>query len=167
MKTYFPLLLLIVFGLQQLGAQEVLLRISHPNKNKVVLLQEQDRIKIKTVDKKRQYGKFTIVDDKHIHVKNKVFALDSIVKIRTNRFHREITPQSIAASFVTVFSTVGFILLAFDGNSIGAWASLALIPTSLVYGTKQISNHKRKKGWTFDIVQLKPLQQNINSKSDF
>ena len=52
MKTYFPLLLFIVFGLQQLGAQEGLLRISNPDNMKVVLLQEQDRIQIKTLDKK-------------------------------------------------------------------------------------------------------------------
>jgi hypothetical protein len=113
-------------------------------------LQENRRIKIKTIDGQAIAGKFTIVNDSTISIKNKSIPLDSIVTIRkASTFSSILRPVSISIGAVFLVSSIGLIA----GGGYGVLAAVILVPTGLPLFIVPLSvkKHPNKK-WKYEIV---------------
>lgn len=85
-RTYKLLLLnfLIVLLHTTLVAQESGITIVDNNTSETLHLEENRRIRIKTVDGQRLSGRFTIIDKETIMIKDEMIPLTSITKIKKN-----------------------------------------------------------------------------------
>ena len=152
MKQYIiPLLILFVaFG----GfAQEAALLMRQSTTGEQVAFEETRRITIKTVDGKKHTGKFRVVDNHHIQIKDHVIPLDSIVLIRSNSMFRAIASTAFFL-YLGAISVGVFISFAIASSNI-AYIPLAALPVAVFYAFKSpnFSNgHKTKKHWQYSIV---------------
>lgn len=152
MKQYIiPLLILFVaFG----GfAQEAALLMRQSTTGEQVAFEETRRITIKTVDGQKHTGKFRVVDNHHIQIKDHVIPLDSIVLIRSNSMFRAIASTAFFL-YLGAISVVVFISFAIASSNI-AYIPLAALPVAVFYAFKSpnFSNgHKTKKHWQYSII---------------
>ena len=152
MKQYIiPLLILFVaFG----GfAQEAALLMRQSTTGEQVAFEETRRITIKTVDGQKHKGKFRVVDNHHIQIKDHVIPLDSIVLIRSNSMFRAIASTAFFL-YLGAISVGVFISFAIASSNI-TYIPLAALPVAVFYAFKSpnFSNgHKTKKHWQYSIV---------------
>ena len=156
------LLICVTFCLSQsLNAQGKAIRISHPNLEKVLVLEALSRIRVITVDGKRISGKFTIDADNSLIIKDQRVPLDQIVKIKRNPLLNSILVGGLliylgAATAVTGF-TVG--VLTAQPNLI--WLALpgaALVVAGVKY-PNFLKGYKLADGWKYEIIQQAPEVQ--------
>lgn len=114
-----------------------------------IFIEELRRIKIHTIDGKNRAGKFTIIDDKTIMIKNKSFSLDSIIKIRkASTFSAISSPISIiiGASFVTAGLVGAYI------GGYGILITILLLPTGTpLFIVPFTANEHVSKKWEYKI----------------
>ena len=77
--------------------------------NKTIFLKEYRRIKVKTTDKKAIAGKFTVLNDSTISIKNIIIPIDSIISIR----NASTVSTIVRTTSIAVGST--FILIGLGG----------------------------------------------------
>lgn len=135
-------------------SQESVIKITNQTSKKEKIIKENKRIKIKTTDGRKISGRFTVIDNNAILIKNEQILLTNIEEIKRN---------SLAISiFTTGFLVYGGAVTAGLGVIIGAFADstafLLTIPAAgMIYtGIKSPNfqkNHKKDKSWTFEIIK--------------
>ena len=153
MKQYI-ITLLILFVAFGGFAQEAALLMRQSTTGEQVAFEETRRITIKTVDGKKHTGKFRVVDNHHIQIKDHVIPLDSIVLIRSNSMFRAIASTAFFL-YLGAISVGVFASFAIATYSTSAYFALVPLPVAVFYAFKSpnFSNgHKTKKHWQYSIV---------------
>lgn len=113
-------------------------------------LKEGRRIKVKTTEGKAIAGKFTIINDSDISIKNKIISIDSIVSIRK--------ASTVSTILRTTSIAVGgaFVLVGFGGLVAGPYGYLAaavFTPPGLLFLIVPLTTNKHSiKKWKYEIV---------------
>lgn len=154
MKKIF-LIVISLFFFNQIIAQKQAIKITNSNTNKEKIIKENKRIKLTTVDGKKISGRFKIENDKIIFIDNISLNLSDIYAIKRNPL--------LVSIFTSSFLIYGGALTAGLGVLIGVLADSAAfwltIPAAgMIYtGVKSPNfnkNHKKDKGWKFEIITL-------------
>lgn len=118
--------------------------------NKTIFLKEYRRIKVKTTDKKAIAGKFTVLNDSTISIKNIIIPIDSIISIRK----ASTVSTIVRTTSIAVGST--FILIGLGGLVAGPYgylASAVFTPPGLVFFiVPQTAMKHPVKKWKYEIV---------------
>jgi small nuclear ribonucleoprotein (snRNP)-like protein len=146
MKLYITLVLLICFSMAFCQERGVVLKAKASNRS--VFLSEHKRIKLKTKDGKVFVGKFTIVDDHTIMIKDTPIALDSIVKIKRRSLVSSIGSPIVFAVGATL------VITGIAGAVSGGYAVVlvVLIPPGIpMVLLPAISNNHKPQTWEYSI----------------
>ena len=118
--------------------------------NKTIFLKEYRRIKVKTTDKKAIAGKFTVLNDSTISIKNIIIPIDSIISIR----NASTVSTIVRTTSIAVGST--FILIGLGGLVAGPYgylASAVFTPPGLpLFIVPFTANKHPVKKWKYEIV---------------
>jgi hypothetical protein len=135
------------------AAQENALKISNPASEKEVIIKENKRIRIQTVDGEKVSGRFRIGENNAIQIKGQTIALTNIESIKRNPL------------FLSVFGT-GFLIYG-GGLAVGMGAIigifiqpsgflLAIPGATMIYaGIKSpnvLKNYKTADNWGFEPI---------------
>lgn len=151
----------IIFCLAMTGlyAQTKGINLIKLKSNDTTFLKENRRIKVRTTDKKAIAGKFTVLNDSTISIKNKIIPIDSIISIRkASTFSTILRTTSISIGTVAVVG--GFALAVADppkgsGYASGAASSagigLVIVSLPFLITPLTVKKHPVKK-WKYEIV---------------
>lgn len=118
--------------------------------NDTTFLNENRRIKVKTLDGKSVAGKFSVINDSVIKIKETVIAVDSIISIK-KAFTFTAIARPISVFVGGIFLLVGVAALALGG--IGAVVAVVLIPVGLpLFIVPFTTNTHPIKKWKYEIV---------------
>jgi hypothetical protein len=151
MKTKNIIILLVLYCNTISFAQEKGMYLINKKSQDSTFLVENRRIKVFTLNGKSKAGKFKILDDKTISIKNDTLALSSIIKIRkASAFSAIASPVSIY--FGAIFITGSLFLLTESG--LGPILAAFTGPPGLVMFILPLTAnmHKREK-WQYAIVR--------------
>ena len=124
MKKYIFLIFAFLFVNNVLSQQKALRIVSKSN-NKVIIIEDLKRIRIKTTEGKKVSGKFQIIDSNTIFLKGKEYVFSDIEKIKKNPI------------IATVLTDVGVLYV---GLGFTLFVALAVEPvTGLILGTTALS----------------------------
>ena len=148
MKKAIVIIFLIIS--QTIFSQQKGLHLIHNKKNDTVFLVENRRIKIREANGDYTAGKFTIVNDSTISIKNKIIPLDSIVKVRkASRFSAIASP--VAITIGSIFLTGGIAGAVAGGY--GLLATVILVPPGLpLFIVPFTANRHKKEKYRYEIV---------------
>lgn len=146
MKIY--LVLLTVFFSIVSYSQEKSIVVHKKNSEKTKEIAENKRIKVVTVDGKKYYGRFTIIDSASILIEGNAVALDSITRIRRRSLF-----GTIVNPIVVVFGTVLIIAAAaFGPGPYGGFYVVAFLPPGItMVSIAAISSSYKSKNWEYSI----------------
>ena len=146
MKIY--LLLLVAFLSIASYSQGGSFVIHKKNSKKINEITENKRINVVTLDGKRYYGRFTIIDSTSIQIEENVIALNSIAKIRRKTLFR-----AIVKPIMMVFGTVLIIGAAVGGpGPYGGIVVAMLLPPGLqMVSFAAISPNYKRKDWEYSL----------------
>ena len=142
--------ILFFISIQIVLSQQKGLHLIHNKKNDTVFLVENRRIKIMEANGNYVAGKFSIVNDSTINIKNKIIPLDSIVKVRkASTFSAIASP--IAVSIGAIFLTFGIGGAVAGGY--GLLATVILVPPGLpLFIVPFTANRHKKEKYKYEIV---------------
>ncbi len=148
MKHFITLIFCLAFSIA--FAQNKGINLIKNTSNDTTFLKENRRIKVKTTDGHAIAGKFTVINDSEISIKNKVIQIDSIVSIRKS--------STVSTILRTTSIAVGgtFILVGLGGLVAGSYGYLAaavFTPPGLVLFILPFTVKKHpNKEWKYEIV---------------
>lgn len=123
--------------------------LEHKGKDRQIVVKENKRIKITTIDGEKFVGRFSIIDDKTIQIKGTTIALDSIATIqKRSTFSAIIQP-------ILIVNGVALIIMGVAGAAAGGYGYLLTI-TTIPIGTPMVllnvfyNKHKNEK-WSYRI----------------
>jgi hypothetical protein len=156
MKT-MTLLVLSVFFVNLICAQEQALKITNHTSGKEILLKEHKRIKIKTVAGQKISGRFSVENSQVITINNAQVALTDIAEIKRNPLLISVFTSSLLIYAGAITAGMAAIIAA----TIDTTAIWLVIPAAgLVYAGIKSPNFYRKftpgGGWTFAIITTSP-----------
>jgi hypothetical protein len=147
MKTS-PLILLILFVINVQAQKGI--KLTYKENQKTTFLAENRRIKVFTINGKSKAGKFRILDENTIIIKNDTLALDSLVKIR-----RASTFSAIASPIAIYFggsAIIGAVAGAAAGGY-GLLATIVLLPPGLpLFIIPLTANKHNRNKWKYEIL---------------
>lgn len=147
MKHFITFIFCLVFTIA-FGQNEGINLIKNTS-NDTTFLKENRRIKVKTTDGKSIAGKFSIVNNSEIQIKDQVIAIDSIVSIKkASTFSAIARPISITVGAV-------FILAGIAGVASGGYAVLLaafILPGLPLFIVPFTTNKHPVKKWTYEIT---------------
>ena len=147
------ILLFTLFFTNQFLAQEQAIKISSPTSEKEVIIKENKRIKIRTTEGDKISGRFQMVENKAIKIKDQKIALADIESIKRNPLFLSI--------FGTGFLIYGGALAVGMGAIIGIFIQpsgflLAIPGAAMIYaGIKSpnvLRNYKAADNWGFEVI---------------
>lgn len=149
----FAFLLLGLFLLNQLPAQENAIKISIPTSEKEVVIKEDKRIKIKTVDGQKLSGRFKITDPHSVFVDNQQIPFSDIIEIKRNPLLLSIFSSSFLIYAGAITAGMGVLIGLFAEAS----GFLLIIPgAALTFaGIKSpnvLKNYKAERNWNFELI---------------
>jgi hypothetical protein len=149
----FAFLLLGLFLLNQLSAQENAIKISSPTSEKVVVIKENKRIKIKMVDGQKLSGRFKIADSHSVFLENQQIPFTDIIEIKRNPLLLSIFSSSFLIYAGAITAGMGAIIGLFAEAS----GFLLIIPGAalLFAGIKSpnvLKNYKAERDWNFELI---------------
>ncbi|MFK5889489.1 MAG: hypothetical protein QM486_02020 [Flavobacteriaceae bacterium] len=147
------ILLISVFFINLTFSQERVIKITSPNSNKEITIKENRRIKIKTFDGKKISGKFKILDNENILIKNRRIELTDIQKIKRNPLLISIVTDVFIIYNGVALLGASLVISAFTSESS---ALLLMIPASgIIYGGIKSPNflkgYNKNRGWKYKI----------------
>ena len=151
----FVLIVISLFCFNQFVAQNQAIKITNTTTNKVKVIKENKRIKLKTFDGETIKGRFTITDNNTITINGLQFNLADIEALKRNPLF---TTLFTSGFFIYLGSvTIGLsILIGVLVDSSAFW--LTIPAAGMVYaGIKSPNfnkNHKVDKGWKFEIITV-------------
>ena len=131
------------------NAQEKYLELTKNNTSRILKIEEDKRVVVKTKDNKRFVGKLKFIDSLHIEVENKVIHLDSVSFIK-RRSVMGIVLRSISMYVGSNLLAAGIISIP---TGFGAIVAVVVLPPSiplLIYAIN--SNKRRSEKWNYKIV---------------
>ena len=149
-------LFLSLFFLNCLVAQEKAIKIFNEKTGKEIIIKENKRIRIKTLDGEKISGRYKILDDETIILKNQRIKLSQIEKIKKN-------PLGISILTNGVFYSGGAFIagVTFFAYILGAPAAIFLttIPAAaFIYGRTKSPNilkgYKATGDWKYEIIKI-------------
>ena len=145
-------------------AQQKTLSLHKINTERTITLLENQRIRVKTIQGEVYKGKFTIIDDNTIAIKNDTIALNTIYKIRKQSF--------VSGTIATVIKIGGGAILA-EGLAFAVQGGLAsvvgviIIPVGAAIGSIGFivngSDHKSPL-WEYKIASDTESPENNTAK---
>jgi hypothetical protein len=139
---------LIAFVLKS-NAQEKHLELIKISTSRILKIEEDKRVVIKTKDEKRFVGKIKFIDSLHIEVGNNVIHLDSLSFIK-KRTIEGVVSRSVSMYVGSNLFVIGLVSIP---TGFGAIISVAVLPPSiplLIYAI--CSNKRRSEKWHYKIV---------------
>ena len=148
MKQFITFIFCLVFSVS--FAQNKGINLIKNTSNATTFIKEDRRIKVKTTDKKAIAGKFTVLNDSTISIKNKIIPIDSIISIRkASTFSAIASPISIVVGGALLVG--GMVGLAAGGY--GLLVTAAFLPPGLpLFIVPFTANKHPIKKWTYEIV---------------
>ncbi len=133
-----------------LYAQNKGIHLIKKESNEAVFLKENRRIKVKTTDGKAVAGKFAIINDSVISIKNQIIPIDSNVSRRkASTFSAISSPVSIGISAVFLIGSVA----AISSGGYAVVLAVVLLPTGLPLFIIPLTANKHPiKKWKYEIV---------------
>ena len=157
MKKLFVILFSTVFvtcSFSQINA----IKISNPNSQKEIIIEENSNIRIKTLEGKKLSGKFHFLDNNSIVIKNKTIPISTIEKIKRN-------PLLLHLANASIFLYTGLIsnLFIFYFNEAIASEILLLAGITppiigIIASPNILKGYKRSDNWCYELVQLSHKQ---------
>lgn len=148
-------LLVSLFFINLSFSQEKALKISGSETNKEIIIKENKRIKIRTVNGEKIVGRFTIKDENTIYINGNTIDLNDITAIKRN--------QLLLSFFVSGLLVYAGALTAGLGAIIGIFANptafFLIIPGSaMIWAGKSFPNvnrnFKQSKNWKYEVISL-------------
>jgi hypothetical protein len=136
-----------------IAAQERVIKISSPASEKKIIIKENKRIKIRTVDGQKISGRFSIEDNRVIAIKDQKIALSDIESIKRNPL--------LLSVFSSGFLIYGGALAVGMGAIIGIFIEssgflLAIPGAAMIYaGIKSpniLKNYKAEDSWSYELI---------------
>ncbi len=151
MKNSLFLFLLLCMGF--VHAQTQVLSITNTSKNKEVILNQNKRVIVKTIDGKRIKGRLKIIDNETISLKGTTISLNEIVLIRKNPLLVSLLLDGVVFYFGGATFAVGAIIAAFIQAGYAGYlvASASLITLGII-SPKVTKGYKSNKGYKYKIV---------------
>lgn len=146
MKIYLVLLFAILSIVSYSQGRSIVVHKKNSEKTKEIA--ENKRIRVVTLDGKKYYGRFTIIDSASIKIEGNVVVLDSITKIR-----RKSLFGTIVNPIVIGFGT-GLIIAAaaFGPGPYGGFYVIAFLPPGItMVAVSAISSSYKSKNWEYSI----------------
>ena len=151
MKIFLTQICLLVTTL--LFAQNTGINLIKTKSNDTIFLKEHRRIKIKTSDGMRLAGKFTVINDSMISIKNKIINLNNVVSIRkASTFSSVVRTVSIGLGTALVLGTGVAAILEVKNDSGTAAVAALILAVPMVIMPISIKKHPTKK-WKYEIVR--------------
>ncbi|AMC10267.1 hypothetical protein Lupro_02910 [Lutibacter profundi] len=155
MKT-IAFLLLSLFYLNCLVAQEKGIKIFNEQTGKGIIIKENKRVKIKTFDGVKISGRLKIFDNETIIVKNETIKLSQIEKIKRNPLIISIITNGMLYYYGAALIGASIVIYAFTGN---ATSFLLTIPAAaFIYGGIKSPNilkgYKATSNWKYSIIKI-------------
>lgn len=151
MKTT-PLILLILFVINVQAQKGI--KLTYKENQKTTFLAENRRIKVFTINGKSKAGKFRILDENTIIIKNDTLALDSLVKIRrASTFSAIASPIAIFIGGSAIIVGVGSGVFGAVTDGYGLLATIVLLPPGLpLFIVPLTANKHNKNKWEYEIL---------------
>ena len=148
MKHFITFIFCLIFSVS--FAQNKGINLIKNASNDTTFIKEDRRIKVTTTDKKAIAGKFTVLNDSTISIKNKIIPIDSIISIRkASTFSAIASPISIVIGGALLVG--GMVGLAAGGY--GLLVTAAFLPPGLpLFIVPFTANKHPIKKWTYEIV---------------
>ena len=148
MKHYITFIFYVVFTIA-FGQNKGINLIKNTSSD-TTFLKENRRIKVKTLDGKSVAGKFSVINDREIKIKETVIAVDSIISIKkASTFTAIARPISIFVGGTFLLGGVA----ALAAGGIGAVVAVVLIPVGLpLFIVPFTTNTHPVKKWKYEIV---------------
>lgn len=150
------LLLLSLFFLNCIVAQEKSIMIFNEKTGKEIIIKENKRIKIKTFYGVKISGRFKIFDNETIILNNETIKLSQIEKIKRNPLIISILTNVILYYSGTALISTSILLYAYTGDPL---AFLFTIPaTGFIYARDKSLNilkgYKSTGNWKYKIIEM-------------
>ncbi len=161
MKQYL-LLAFIIFSISQTSAQEKALKITNLASQKEVLIKQNKRVKITTLDGTKIKGRIQIKNNS-IFIKDQEIQIDDIASIRKNPLLTSLLTSGLLIYAGGITAGIGVIIAAF-GSTSALWL---LVPAAglIALGIKSPNvnkNYKINSNWSYEIIQLNNVQASKN-----
>ncbi|MCR8669210.1 hypothetical protein NO995_16100 [Aestuariibaculum sp. M13] len=162
----FMLLIFNIVIFNSLIAQENGLNIYNEQISKSILIKENKRIRIKTFDGEKLTGRFKIIDDETIYIKNREIKLSQIERIKKHPLVMSVLINGslyyLGAGFL--IGGIELAILAFSGGDASA---LLLIPVALLTMTPSpflikgaikspniLKSYKSSDLWQYEVIEI-------------
>ena len=158
------LLAFTIFAISLMNAQEQAFKITNTISQKEVIIKENKRVKVTTLDGTKIKGRIQIKNNS-IFIKDKQIDLNTITSIRKNPLVTSLLTTGIFVYAGTITAGIGIFIATF-GNSSAVWL---LVPAAgLIYaGIKPPNfnkNYKSSANWVYEIISL-PQEKEVITKA--
>jgi hypothetical protein len=135
-------------------SQERVLKIVNQVSKKEIIIKENKRIRIRTVDGQKISGRFKIIGKETILIKKKEIELANIEKIKRNPLLISITTNGLFIYIGVAITIVGVVAGGFTGQSS---SFLSAIPgAGMIYtGIKSpnfLKGYKKNSNWNYELI---------------
>lgn len=131
-------------------AQDGIIKIMNNKNHKEIIIKENKRIRLKTIEDEKISGRFKIIDAQTILIRGKEIKLSEIIKIKKHPLL-----VSILTNIGLVYFTSGFTLLTYYLTS-SAEVAVILGLSGAIYGvfkTPNILKGYQVDTWTIEIIE--------------
>lgn len=154
MRTIILVLNLCFISL--LFSQEKGLKIYNETLKKEIIIKENKRIKVKTLDGEKISGRFKIVDPETIMIKNKKIAFSNLEKIKRHPLALSVITKLFFYYYGTALAGASIVVYAISGD---ATSYLLTIPAALlIYGGSKpiniLKGYKKTRNWNYEAVTI-------------
>ena len=148
------ILFISLFFVNLIFAQERVLKIVNQVSKKEIIIKENKRIRIKTIDGQKISGRFKIIGKETIFIKKKKIELADIEKIKRNPLLVSIVTNGL---FIYVGASIVIIGVAVGGITSQPYLLLLTIPgAGMIYtGIKSpnlLKGHKKDSNWKYELT---------------
>ena len=148
------ILFISLFFVNLIFAQERVLKIVNQVSKKEIIIKENKRIRIKTIDGQKISGRFKIIGKETIFIKKKKIELADIEKIKRNPLLVSIVTNGL---FIYVGASIVIIGVAVGGITSQPSLLLLTIPgAGMIYtGIKSrnlLKGHKKDSNWKYELT---------------
>jgi hypothetical protein len=145
------LIMLFISSIASFSQVKGIVLESKKNQQKVIIA-ENKRVKIRTIDGKKIIGYYSIVDDKTIKVNDILVPLDSITTIQQRSLFNSIARPIL---FTTGTLALGFGIAGAAVGGYGYLATLVFVPTGLpMVLVPSFSNKHHNEKWIYTIESV-------------
>jgi len=149
------LLVLGLFAVNALMAQEMILKIFKENAGKEIIIKEKTRIRLKTTNGERFSGRLRVVDQETISIDDHQFTLEEIVQLKRHPLAMTLLVSGTLYYMGGALLGAAVIISIFPGNPAGLL--LALPAGACIYGgiksPNVLNGHKKTNGWRYEIIR--------------